>query len=335
MVGGQDELVFDGASFVMNSEGEITQQLPSFEEALGIVEVLDGEPADGDIAPRLAPEAEIYRALTLGVHDYVAKNDFPGVLIGLSGGIDSALTLAIAADALGAERVRAVMMPSQYTASMSREDARAQSEALGVRYSEIAIGPIFDAYRSALSQEFRGLPQDTTEENLQSRIRGTLLMALSNKTGAIVLTTGNKSEMGTGYATLYGDMAGGFSVLKDIDKMLVYALARHRNGISRVIPQRVLDRPPSAELRPDQTDEESLPPYAILDAILEAYVETDMSPADIVARGHARGDVERVVGMVRAAEYKRRQAPIGVRITGRAFGKDWRYPITNRFRHRF
>jgi NAD+ synthetase len=335
MVGGQDELVFDGASFVMNSKGEVTQQLPAFEEALGVVEIADGEPAQGAMAPRLAPEAEIYGALTLGVRDYVIKNGFPGVLLGLSGGVDSALTLAIAVDALGAERVRAIMMPSQHTAAMSREDARAQSETLGVRYTEIAIAPIFDAYRSALSREFSGLPQDSAEENLQSRIRGTLLMALSNKTGAIVLTTGNKSEMGTGYATLYGDMAGGFGVLKDIDKMLVYALARYRNGIAPVIPQRVLERPPSAELKPDQTDQQSLPPYPILDAILEAYIEEDMAPADIVASGHARADVERVVGMVRMSEYKRRQAPIGVRITGRAFGKDWRYPITNRFRHRF
>ena len=335
MVGGQDELVFDGASFVMNSEGEVTQQLPAFEEALELVEFIDGKPAAGPIAPRLEPTAEIYRALTLGVRDYVAKNGFPGVLLGLSGGVDSALTLAIAVDALGAERVRAIMMPSQYTADMSREDAQAQSQTLGVRYTEIAIAPIFDAHRAALATEFAGLAQDATEENLQSRIRGTLLMALSNKTGAIVLTTGNKSEMGTGYATLYGDMAGGFGVLKDVDKMLVYSLARYRNGISPVIPQRVLDRPPSAELKEDQTDQDSLPPYPVLDAILEAYIEGDMAPADIVARGHSRGDVERVVGMVRVSEYKRRQAPIGVRITGRAFGKDWRYPITNRFRHRF
>jgi NAD+ synthetase len=335
MIGGQDELVFDGGSFVMNSEGEVMQQLPAFEEALGLVEIADGEPARGPLAPRLELTAEIYRALTLGVRDYVGKNGFPGVLIGLSGGVDSALTLAIAVDALGPERVRAIMMPSQYTAAMSREDARIETEALGVRYTEIAIAPIFDAYRSALAREFAGLAQDSTEENLQSRIRGTLLMALSNKTGAIVLTTGNKSELGTGYATLYGDMAGGFGVLKDIDKMLVYALARYRNGISPVIPQRVLERPPSAELKPGQTDEDSLPPYPVLDAILEAYIENDMDPADIVARGHARADVERVVGMVRISEYKRRQAPIGVRITGRAFGKDWRYPITNRFRHRF
>ena len=335
LVGGQDELVFDGASFVMNAHGEVTHQLPSFEEALAFVEILDGAPVNGVIAPRLEPEAEVYSALTLGVRDYVTKNGFPGVLLGLSGGIDSALTLAIAVDALGAARVRAVMMPSQYTADMSREDARAQAQALGVKYSEIAIGPMFDAYLAALSADFEGLPADTTEENLQSRIRGTLLMALSNKSGAIVLTTGNKSEMGTGYATLYGDMAGGFGALKDIDKMLVYRLARYRNSVSKIIPQRVIERAPSAELKPGQTDEDSLPRYAVLDEILEAYVEEDMSPVDIIARGFSRPDVENVVRLVRVSEYKRRQAPIGVRITSRGFGKDWRFPITNRFRHRF
>jgi NAD+ synthetase len=264
----------------------------------------------------------------------VTKNGFPGVLLGLSGGIDSALTLAIAADALGAENVSAFMMPSQYTAAMSREDARSEAAVLGVRYTEIPIKRVFDAFLTALSAEFEGLPQDTAEENLQSRIRGTLLMAVSNKTGAIVLTTGNKSEMGTGYATLYGDMAGGFCVLKDIDKMLVYRLARYRNSVAPVIPQRVLDRAPSAELRPEQTDEDSLPPYPVLDAILEAYVENDMSPAEIVGQGFSPDEVARVTGMIRTSEYKRRQAPIGVRITSRGFGKDWRYPITNRFRDR-
>jgi NAD+ synthase (glutamine-hydrolysing) len=335
MVGGQDELVFDGASFVMNSDGEITQQLPAFEEALALVDVLDSEPVQGSIAPRLAPDAEIYQALVLGVRDYVSKNGFPGVLIGLSGGIDSALTLAIAVDALGAQKVHAVMMPSRYTAAMSREDAREEARALSVRYTEIPIDALFEAYRASLSNEFAELPMDTTEENLQARIRGTLLMALSNKSGAIVLATGNKSEMGTGYATLYGDMAGGFAVLKDVEKMLVYALARYRNGVAPVIPQRVFDRLPSAELRPGQVDQDSLPPYPIVDAILEAYVEDDMSPADIVACGHSRSHVETVVRRVCQSEYKRRQAPIGVRITGRSFGKDWRYPVTNRFRHRF
>ncbi|HEX6004331.1 MAG TPA: NAD+ synthase [Burkholderiales bacterium] len=335
LVGGQDELVFDGASFVLDRAGALTHQLPAFEEALGIVNLTDGEPQPGEQAEPLALEAEVYRALTLGVRDYVNKNGFPGVLLGLSGGIDSALTLAVAADALGPERVRAVMMPSQYTASISREDAQAEAQALGVRYTEIAIKPIFDAYRAALAAEFKGLPEDTTEENLQSRIRGTLLMALSNKSGAIVLTTGNKSEMGTGYATLYGDMAGGFGVLKDINKMLVYRLAHYRNSVSPVIPPRVIERAPSAELKPDQKDQDSLPPYAVLDAILEAYVENDMSPEAIIEQGYPKADVQRVVHLVRVSEYKRRQAPIGIRITSRGFGKDWRYPITNKYRHRF
>ena len=335
MVGGQDELVFDGASFVLGRNGGLTHQLPWFEEALGIVSLVDGEPQPDERIEPLAAEAEVYRALTLGVRDYVNKNGFPGVLLGLSGGIDSALTLAVAVDALGPDRVRAVMMPSQYTAGMSREDARAEAEALKVRYTEIAIRPIFDAFRAALASEFKGLPEDTTEENLQSRIRGTLLMALSNKTGAIVLTTGNKSEMGTGYATLYGDMAGGFGVLKDINKMMVYRLANYRNGLSPVIPQRVIERAPSAELRPDQTDQDSLPPYEVLDAIMEAYVENDASPDEIVERGYSAGDVKRVVNLIRVSEYKRRQAPIGIRITSRGFGKDWRYPITNKYRHRF
>ncbi|OGA45331.1 MAG: NAD+ synthase [Betaproteobacteria bacterium RIFCSPLOWO2_12_FULL_62_58] len=334
-VGGQDELVFDGASFAVDGKGELTHQFPAFEETMGYVDLVEGVPVNGVIAPPLALEAEVYKALTLGVRDYVDKNGFPGVLLGLSGGIDSALTLAVAVDALGPQRVRAVMMPSQYTASMSREDARTEAGALKVRYTEIAIRPMFDAFLTALSDEFKDLPADATEENLQSRIRGTLLMALSNKSGAIVLTTGNKSEMGTGYATLYGDMAGGFGVLKDINKMLVYRLARYRNGLSPVIPQRVIDRPPSAELRPDQTDQDSLPPYDILDAIMEAYVESDLSPQEIVARGFDRADVERVVRLVRGSEYKRRQAPVGVRITNRGFGKDWRYPITNKYRHHF
>src|SRR5512134_766568 len=335
LVGGQDELVFDGGSFVLNREGVVTQQLPSFEEALGVVTLTDGEPRAGEIAAPLSTEAEVYRALQLGVRDYVDKNGFPGVLLGLSGGIDSALTLAVAVDALGADRVRAVMMPSQYTASMSLEDARAEAEALGVRYTEIPIRPVFDAFLKALAAEFKGLAEDATEENIQSRIRGTLLMALSNKTGAIVLTTGNKSEMGTGYATLYGDMAGGFGVLKDISKLMVYRLAHYRNGVGRVIPQRVIERAPSAELRANQTDQDTLPPYPVLDAIMEAYVEDDLSPLEIIGKGYGRADVEKVVRMVRGSEYKRRQAPIGIRITPRGFGKDWRFPITNKFRHRF
>ena len=335
LVGGQDELVFDGGSFALDSTGTLTHQLPSFEEALGVVTLTDGVPRAGDIAPPLATEAEVYRALQLGVRDYVDKNGFPGVLLGLSGGVDSALTLAVAADALGPGRVRAIMMPSQYTAAMSLEDARAEAKSLGVSYSEIPIKPIYDAFANALAEEFKGRAADATEENLQSRIRGTLLMALSNKSGAIVLTTGNKSEMGTGYATLYGDMAGGFGVLKDINKMMVYRLANYRNSLSKVIPQRVIDRAPSAELRENQTDQDSLPAYEVLDAIMEAYVEGDISPRDIIAHGYGRSDVERVVRLVRASEYKRRQSPIGIRITPRGFGKDWRFPITNKFRHQF
>jgi NAD+ synthase (glutamine-hydrolysing) len=335
MVGGQDELVFDGASFALDRAGVVTHQLPMFKEALAFVTVQNGDLLAGEITPERAVEADVYDALCLGVRDYVTKNGFPGVLLGLSGGIDSALTVAIAADALGADKVHAVMMPSQYTAGMSREDACAEADALGVRYSEIAIKPMFDAFAEALAPQFKGLAADTTEENLQSRIRGTLLMALSNKTGSIVLTTGNKSEMGTGYATLYGDMAGGFAVLKDISKMLVYRLSNYRNSVSPVIPQRVITRAPSAELRPDQTDQDSLPPYDVLDAIMEAYVEHNLSLGEIEAKGYSRKDIERVVQLLRVSEYKRRQAPIGIRITPRGFGKDWRYPITNKFRHQF
>jgi NAD+ synthase (glutamine-hydrolysing) len=335
MVGGQDELVFDGASFVLNRAGEVTHQLSMFKEALAIITIEDGDPVKGEVAPERTVEADVYDALCLGVRDYVTKNGFPGVLLGLSGGIDSALTVAVAADALGADKVHAVMMPSQYTAGMSREDACAEADALKVRYSEIAIRPMYDAFIAALAPQFNGLPADTTEENLQSRIRGTLLMAMSNKSGAIVLTTGNKSEMGTGYATLYGDMAGGFAVLKDISKMLVYRLASYRNTLSPVIPQRVITRAPSAELRPDQTDQDNLPPYAVLDAIMEAYVEHNASPHDIEAAGYERKDIERVIRLLRISEYKRRQAPIGIRITSRGFGKDWRYPVTTKYRDRF
>jgi NAD+ synthase (glutamine-hydrolysing) len=335
MVGGQDELVFDGASFVIDTAGALTHQLPMFEEALSVV-TLDGtQVTPGVITAPISTEAEVYGALCLGVRDYVGKNGFPGVLLGLSGGIDSAVTLAIAADAIGASKVHAVMMPSQYTADISQIDAREEAEKLGVRYSEIAIRPVFDVFMSALADQFAGLAADTTEENIQARVRGTLLMAMSNKTGAIVVTTGNKSEMGTGYATLYGDMAGGFAVLKDISKMLVYRLANYRNTLSDVIPQRVITRAPSAELRPDQTDQDNLPPYDVLDAIMEAYVEHNRSPAEIEAAGYARKDVERVVQLLRISEYKRRQSPVGIRITPRGFGKDWRYPITNKYRHRF
>jgi len=265
----------------------------------------------------------------MGVHDYVGKNRFPGVLLGLSGGVDSALTLAVAVDALGRDRVRAVMMPSPYNAPISLEDARTMASLLGVRYDEIPIAPMMDAFGTSLAGEFAGLPVDATEENIQARIRGTLLMALSNKFGAIVLTTGNKSEMAVGYATLYGDMAGGFSVLRDISKTLVYRLARYRNRLGRVIPERIITRAPSAELRDNQTDQDSLPPYDVLDAVLEAYVEQDRSPAEIVAMGYLPEHVRKIVRLIKISEYKRRQAAIGIRITPRGFGKDWRYPITS------
>ncbi len=332
-VGGQDELVFDGASFAVDGRGELTHQLPAFAEALSLVEFVNGIPVKGEVAPTVSLEQDVYAALTMGVRDYLGKNGFPGALLGLSGGIDSALTLAVAVDALGADKVHAVMMPSQYTAGMSCQDAQEQARIMGVRYSEIAIRPVFDAFRAALADEFKGLAEDVTEENLQARIRGTLLMAMSNKTGAIVLTTGNKSEMGTGYATLYGDMAGGFAVLKDIKKTLVYRLAEYRNALAPVIPRRVIDRAPSAELRPDQKDQDSLPPYDVLDAIMEAYVEYYRSPQEIAAMGYAPADVDRVVKLIRISEYKRRQSPVGIRITSRGFGKDWRYPITNKFKH--
>lgn len=335
MVGGQDELVFDGASFVLDGAGTLTHQLPMFDEALGIVALTGTAVERGEIAAPLSAEAEVYAALCTGVRDYVGKNGFPGVLLGLSGGIDSAVTLAIAADAIGPSKVHAVMMPSQYTADISQIDAREEAEKLGVRYSEIAIKPVYDVFTAALADEFKGLAADTTEENIQARVRGTLLMAMSNKTGAIVVTTGNKSEMGTGYATLYGDMAGGFAVLKDISKMLVYRLANYRNTVSPVIPERVITRAPSAELRPNQTDQDSLPPYDVLDAIMEAYVEHNRGPEEIEAAGYARKDVDRVVQLLRISEYKRRQSPVGIRITPRGFGKDWRYPITNKYRHRF
>ena len=328
-VGGQDELVFDGASFVIDGNGALTQQLPAWHETLALVECDNAvpKPVRGDIDAQLEPH--VYAALTMGVRDYVDKNRFPGVLLGLSGGVDSALTLAVAVDALGAARVRALMLPSVYNAAISLEDARSMAAGLGVRYDEIRIDPIMAAYKQALAEEFRGLPEDATEENIQARIRGNLLMALSNKHGSIVLTTGNKSEMAVGYATLYGDMAGGFAVLKDISKTLVYRLAHYRNSLGRVIPERIITRPPSAELRANQLDQDSLPPYDALDAILEAYVEHDLSPADIVARGLPAKDVARVVRLIKVNEYKRRQAAVGIRITPRGFGKDWRYPITS------
>ena len=340
LVGGQDEVIFDGASFATDITGKVTARAPMFEEHLLMLDV-DGESARGELAPVPAPEAQAWQALVLGVRDYIGKNGFPGAIIGLSGGIDSALVLAIAVDALGAERVRAVMMPSRYTADISWIDAREMAAWLGVRYDEMPIGPMFDAFRSVLSADFAGLPEDATEENIQARVRGTLLMALSNKHGAIVLTTGNKSEMATGYCTLYGDMAGGFAVIKDVAKTLVYRLAAWRNAqptrradgsVGPVIPERIITRPPSAELRPDQKDQDSLPPYEVLDAIMQRYMEDDQSIDDIVAAGFAAADVERVTRLLKINEYKRRQAPVGIRITHRAFGRDWRYPITSKFR---
>ncbi|MDX2218493.1 MAG: NAD+ synthase [Burkholderiales bacterium] len=330
-VGGQDELVFDGASFAVDASGNVTYQSASFQQRIDIVE-FDGKTVDGGVEPEELLEATVYKALVTGVRDYVNKNGFPGVLLGLSGGIDSALVLALVVDALGKDRVHAVMMPSDYTASISVEDAREMVKILGVKYSEIAIKPMFEAFKASLAENFKGRAEDTTEENLQSRIRGTLLMAMSNKFGDIVITTGNKSEMATGYATLYGDMAGGFALLKDISKMLVYRLSNYRNTLGRVIPQRVIDRPPSAELRPDQKDQDSLPPYDVLDAIIERFMEQDQSPETIIAAGFDAATVRKVVRLIQVNEYKRRQAPVGVRITPRGFGKDWRYPITSKYK---
>ena len=336
LVGGQDELVFDGASFVLDRSGAVVQQLPAFEEALSLVTIDSSasnmaNPNQAQVKPALSIEASVYQALTLGLKDYVTKNKFIGVVLGLSGGIDSALTLAVAVDALGADQVRVVMMPSEFTADMSVSDAHLMADMLGVRYSELPISPLFNLFRETLADEFAGLPFDTTEENLQARIRGMLLMALSNKFGSIVLTTGNKSEMAVGYSTLYGDMAGGFALLKDVPKTLVYALSNYRNSISPVIPERIITRPPSAELRHDQKDQDSLPAYEILDAIMEAYVEHDASHADILGMGYRAQDVNRVTSLIDRNEYKRRQSPIGVRITQRGFGKDRRYPITSKF----
>lgn len=328
MVGGQDELVFDGGSFVLNAKGDLTQQLPAFEPALAMVDFLGAQPIAATITPPLPLQASVYQALTLGLQDYVHKNGFPGVVLGLSGGIDSALTLAIAVDALGAENVHAVMMPSEFTANMSVDDATEMANLLGVKYSQMPIAALFEQFRATLADEFKGLPFDTAEENLQARIRGMLLMALSNKFGSIVVTTGNKSEMAVGYCTLYGDMAGGFALLKDVPKTLVYQLCEYRNQISKVIPQRIITRPPSAELRANQLDQDSLPPYDVLDGIIEAYVEDDLSANDIITMGYAPADVNRVIKLIDRNEYKRRQSPVGVRITHRGFGKDRRHPIT-------
>jgi len=341
LVGGQDEVVFEGRSFALQADATLAARAPSFKTAEFDVDVTatgSGLKLDAPIAPEGSLEADLWHALVLGVQDYIGKNGFPGALLGLSGGIDSALVLAIAVDALGADRVRAVMMPSPYTADISWIDARDMAERLKVRYDEISIVPEFEAFQASLAKEFAGLALDATEENIQARIRGTLLMALSNKFGAIVLTTGNKSEMSTGYCTLYGDMAGGFAVIKDVAKTLVYRLAEWRNhndpfetGL-QPIPERIITRPPSAELRPDQKDQDSLPPYEVLDEIVSRYMENDQSSEEIIAAGFERADVEKVTRLIRINEHKRRQAPVGIRVTHRSFGKDWRYPITNRFR---
>jgi NAD+ synthase (glutamine-hydrolysing) len=348
LVGGQDELVFDGRSCALDATGKVLLRAPAFEES---VMLLRAEQRPGNtvqlaavapdaIAPELADEESVYGALVLGVRDYVNKHRFPGVVLGLSGGVDSALTLAIAVDALGAGHVQVVMMPSRYTSQMSRDDAAAQAARMGVAYSIIPIEDMFATTLSALAEQFAGRKPDTTEENIQARIRGVLLMAISNKTGRMLLTTGNKSEMAVGYATLYGDMNGGFAPIKDCSKMLVYRLAHWRNAQAAArgefggqpIPTRVLEREPSAELRHEQKDSDSLPPYEMLDAILEAFIEEDLSVDEIVARGFDRVVVGRVLDMVKRNEYKRRQAPPGVRVSRRAFGRDWRYPITNGYR---
>ena len=345
MVGGQDEVVFDGASFALDAQGQLQARAAGFESECLMVDLVapthPGTPVTlkpGTVAPLLDADAEIWQALVTGVRDYLGKNGFSSALLGLSGGIDSALVLAVAVDALGADKVRTVMMPSPYTADISWIDARDMADRLGVRHDEIAIGPMFEDFKRSLAPLFEGRPEDTTEENIQARIRGTLLMALSNKTGAMVLTTGNKSEMATGYCTLYGDMAGGFAVIKDLVKTRVYDLSRWRNEQARLagqvepIPERIITRPPSAELRPDQTDQDSLPAYEVLDAIVQRYMENNEPMAAIVQAGFAAADVERVTKLIQINEYKRRQAPPGPRLTRRSFGKDWRYPITNRFR---
>lgn len=333
-VGGQDELVFDGGSFAMNANQVVTQTLPAFEETMEFIELADsGEPkaAMSTMAEPLSDLANIYQALLLGTRDYVIKNGFKGAVLGLSGGIDSALTLAIAVDALGADCVEVVLMPSKYTADMSNEDAIIQANTMAVQHHIIPIAPAVEAFSSMLAETFEGLEADVTEENIQARSRGVLLMAISNKKRKILLTTGNKSEMSVGYATLYGDMAGGFAPIKDVPKMMVFALAKYRNNISPVIPERVIDRPPSAELAADQKDEDSLPPYPVLDDILERYIELDQSKLQITQAGHAQDVVDRVLRLVEQNEYKRRQSPPGVKVTSRAFGRERRFPITSGF----
>ncbi|NLY34383.1 MAG: NAD+ synthase [Alcaligenaceae bacterium] len=348
MAGGQDELVFDGNSFVLDAQGQLIQELNTFVQALGVVKLkektLTAEqalplalPQDGNSLPfhgvlknNAEPlESEIWRALVLATQDYLGKNFFKKALLGLSGGIDSAVVLAVAVDAIGAQNVQAVMMPSEYTADISVTDSQDMAQRLGISYHEVAIASMFETYLNALSPIFANVPVDTTEENLQARIRGTLLMAISNKFGSVVLTTGNKSELATGYCTLYGDMVGGVAILKDLPKTWVYRLAKWRNTITAVIPERIITRPPSAELRPDQTDQDSLPEYDILDGIIERMMEQDQSSEEIIAAGYARQEVEKVARLLRINEYKRRQGAPGPKLTRRAFGRDWRYPITN------
>ena len=358
LVGGQDEIVFEGRSFALQADGVLAGRAASFKQDLFEIAVqtvkntaknISNQPIDQPIIAQAAPQliasieleqtddADLWDALVLGVRDYLGKNGFPGALLGLSGGIDSALVLAIAVDAIGADKVHTVMMPSPYTADISWIDAREMAVRMKVRYDEISIMPEFEAFKASLAEQFKGRAEDTTEENIQARIRGTLLMALSNKFGSIVLTTGNKSEMATGYCTLYGDMAGGFAVIKDLLKTTVFRLARWRNAHdpygtgAAPIPERIITRPPSAELKADQTDQDSLPPYDVLDAILERYMENDESIEEIIAAGFDRAVVERVTRLIKINEYKRRQAPVGIRVTHRSFGKDWRYPITSKF----
>ena len=340
LVGGQDEVVFEGRSFAINAQGQVVARAPAFVEDLQVLEIstnpVQFEPSC--LAPSGSVEADLWHALVLGVRDYLGKNGFKAALLGLSGGIDSALVLAIAVDAIGARNVHAIMMPSPYTADISWIDAKDMAARMAVRYDEISIAPLFEGFENALSEQFKGLAQDTTEENLQARIRGTLLMAMSNKTGAIVLTTGNKSEMATGYCTLYGDMAGGFAVIKDVVKTQVFKLAQWRNAHdpygtgANPIPRRIITRAPSAELRADQKDQESLPAYEVLDLIVQRYMENDEGIEALVADGFERADVEKVTRLIKLNEYKRRQSPVGIRVTHRSFGKDWRYPMTNKFR---
>ena len=341
LVGGQDEVVFEGQSFAVGADAQLVGRAPSFEEKLFFVEVERAQDAlqlRATTAPARDNNADLWDALVLGLRDYVRKNGFKSVALGLSGGIDSALVLAIAVDALGQDAVHCVMMPSPYTAGISLEDAREMARRLGVRYDEISILPEFEAFKASLSPLFAGKPEDTTEENIQARIRGVMLMALSNKFGHMVLTTGNKSEYATGYCTLYGDMCGGFAPIKDVVKTKVFEMARWRNAHdpfktgANPIPERIITRPPSAELRADQTDQDSLPPYEVLDAIIERYMENDMGVAELVAEGFKPDDVELVTRLIKINEYKRQQSAVGTRVTHRGFGKDWRYPMTNKFR---